>query len=157
MHSIHSDNKICILRRTADGHTPDRRLAVEVSNGGVRRRRHFIRNPRDKNFLFALRTHCATHSTCGCTSQLRTPPSQRVLVESRAAAELLAAWTCVAQTRTQEGAEGAKERRRKIQGCAGTQSICAPAGARVLDDAYISQRRRCRAEQVAKNKTLPPT
>ena len=44
----------------------------------------------------------------------------------------------MAQTRTQEGAERAKERRRKIQGRAGTQSICAPAEARVSDDAYIS-------------------
>ena len=76
---------------------------------------------------------------------------------TRAAAELLAAWTCVAQTRTQEGAERAKERRRKIQGRAGTQSICAPAGARVLDDAYISRRRRCRAEQMASKRQEAPT
>ena len=76
-------------------------------------------------------------------------PDRRLDRRTRAAAELLAAWTCVAQTRTQEGAEHAKELRRKIQGRAGTQSICAPAGARVLDDAYISQRRRCRAEQMA--------
>ena len=97
MHLIDSDNKICILRRTADGYT----LYIHLDR------------------------------------------------RTRAAAELLAAWTCVAQTRTQEGAEHAKERRRKIQGRARTQSICAPAGARVLDDAYISQRRRCRAEQMA--------
>ena len=78
MHSIDSDNKICILRRPADGHT----LYIHLDR------------------------------------------------RTRAAAELLAAWTCVAQTRTQEGAERAKERRRKIQTCAAAQSICAPAGAR---------------------------
>ena len=84
-------------------------------------------------------------------------PDRRLDRRTRAAAELLAAWTCVAQTRTQEGAEHAKERRRKIQGRAGTKSICAPAGARVLDDAYISQRRRCRAEQVASKRQDTPT
>ena len=96
MDLIDSDNKICILRRTADGHRPDRRL--------------------DRR--------------------------------TRAAAALLAAWTCVAQTRTQEGTERAKERRRKIQGRAGTQSICAPAGAPFSDDRQISRSRRCPPVQV---------
>ena len=135
---IDSDNKICILRRTADGHTPDRRLAVEVSNGGVRliRRDACCRQQRLDGLM-----HLIGSDNKICILRRTTKafiPDRRLDRRTRAAAELLAAWTCVAQTRTQEGAEHAKERRRKIQGRAGTQSICAPAEARVSDDAFIS-------------------
>ena len=154
---IDSDNKICILRRTADGHTPDRRLAVEVSNGAVRLKR---RDALYRSYRLGGLMHSIDSDNKICILRRTTKafiPSIHLDRRTRAAAELLAAWTCVAQTRTQEGAERAKERRRKIQGRAGTQSICAPAGARVLDDAYISQRRRCRAEQMASKRQEAPT
>ena len=142
----------CMRRRgnsfQSNGQVLQRLSAKKVSNGGVRLiwRYACCRSQRlgglmdliDSDNKICILRRATKALVSGIHLDRRT----------RAAAELLAAWTCVAQTHTQEGAERAKDRRRKIQGCAGTQSICAPAGAPFSDDTQISRSLRCRPVQV---------